>query len=733
MPQKKFTQAEFGRTLWRAVASPLMLLAGHAILLSILFFYWLSASDLSREGERSIAKIYDVERLLVNMETGYRGWLLTGDRDFLDPYLASRESVPKALAQLHALIGETAGQADRISELNSAFLRWEALRPFPAPTTQGLNARKSEMDVMRRILREMMLTESKHKSERYDLERRAAMVAAGGGIGVSLLLAFALALINRRTVIDLSQAYQGALEDETASNKQFVDLAEAVPQLIWITDGDGKATFFNRPWSEFAGAAMEEMTSKGWESWLHPEDQPSAIKRWNHSRTTGEAFESEYRLRRGSDGSYRWFLCRAVGVRGKDGKNVRWFGSCTDIENQKRSQQERESLLAAERRARSDLIRASRVKDEFLATLSHELRTPMTAILGWARLLRDPKMREKNLERGIEAIDASAKAQARLIEDLLDMNRILTGKLALQPELVDFRAIVRQAVTAVQPAASNKQISLTTELDDTEAAFIEADPARLQQVVWNILTNAVKFTPVGGTVEVRLQSEGGFLRLTVKDSGRGIKQSFLPHVFERFRQADGSTTREFGGLGLGLAIVRSLVEMHGGTVAADSPGEGLGATFTVELPLRTESTSEVTSEKPRGSMVDRAIIKGKRVLAVDDDFAAGSIIRTILESGGAEVQVVLSAAEALALLRQQEFDLLLSDIGMPEMDGYGLRREVSKLEEAAGRKIPTMALTAFARAEDRAQALAAGFDAHLAKPIYPNELLAAVAKLLESR
>ncbi|HRK31412.1 MAG TPA: ATP-binding protein, partial [Tepidisphaeraceae bacterium] len=446
-----------------------------------------------------------------------------------------------------------------------------------------------------------------------------------------------------------------------------------------------------------------------------------------------EAFESEYRLRRGSDGSYRWFLCRAVGVRGKDGKNVRWFGSCTDIENQKRSQQERESLLAAERRARSDLIRASRVKDEFLATLSHELRTPMTAILGWARLLRDPKMREKNLERGIEAIDASAKAQARLIEDLLDMNRILTGKLALQPELVDFRAIVRQAVTAVQPAASNKQISLTTELDDTEAAFIEADPARLQQVVWNILTNAVKFTPVGGTVEVRLQSEGGFLRLTVKDSGRGIKQSFLPHVFERFRQADGSTTREFGGLGLGLAIVRSLVEMHGGTVAADSPGEGLGATFTVELPLRTESTSEVTSEKPRGSMVDRAIIKGKRVLAVDDDFAAGSIIRTILESGGAEVQVVLSAAEALALLRQQEFDLLLSDIGMPEMDGYGLRREVSKLEEAAGRKIPTMALTAFARAEDRAQALAAGFDAHLAKPIYPNELLAAVAKLLESR
>jgi len=710
-----------------------MLLGAQVVLLSLFFFYWFRANDWLRHTEHSISKIHELERVLVNMQSGFRGYLLTNDATFLAPFNAAKGSVERTIFELRKALADNATQLQRIDSIESLVRQWLERKDDGDPKSiASMNARKDLIDIVRQRMQEMVLTESQLKVDQYDRERRAAITGVVGGIGVSLLLGVALALVNRRTVIDLSSAYQRSLDEETATNKQFYDLAESVPQLIWITDGGGKSLYFNRTWSEFAGVTGDELTAKGWGELLHPEDQTNATEKWTQSLANGTPFESEYRLRRGCDGAYRWFLCRAVAVLDKAGKSTRWFGSCTDIDNQKQIDREREALLAVERQARSDLIRTGRVKDEFLATLSHELRTPMTAIIGWSRLLRDPAMREKNLDRGIEAIDASAKAQARLIDDLLDMNRILAGKLLIKPEPTDLRAIVRAAADAIVPAANNKKISFALDLDRPQPIMLNGDPARLQQVVWNLLTNAVKFTPNGGTVTVTLRvlDDGSAARLTVADTGLGIKPSFLPHMFERFRQADGSTTRQQGGLGLGLAIARNLVEMHGGIVTAASEGEGHGAAFTVELPLGSPSHPPIVSDDNDDAALDCSVIRDQSVLVVDDDHETAGIIRTILEHAGATVHVALSAAEALQQIRLNEFDLLISDIGMPTMDGYALIREVRKHEYGSGRRMRAMALTAFARSEDRDLSLAAGFDRHMAKPILPGQLLQAVAQVV---
>ena len=444
-------------------------------------------------------------------------------------------------------------------------------------------------------LQQMAVTESGAGHEQFDRFQHASTIAVLAIVGITMSLGIGLALLNRRTIVHLTTVYQQALEAEDAranelasSNKQFLDLAEAIPQMVWISDGQGNPTYFNSSWGTFCGSTIDELTKAGWEVALHPDDRVSATTRWQDSLKTGEPFEAEYRLRH-ANGSYRWFLCRATSVRDKSGKSIRWFGSCTDIESQKQVAREREAVLAAERQARSDLLRTNKIKDQFLATLSHELRTPMTAILGWTQLLHDPVIREKNLDRAIEAIESNARTQARLIEDLLDMSRILSGKLTIKPGPIDLRAVVKGAVDAVGPTAIAKQVRLMGNLAEADDFKLQGDAARLQQVISNLLSNAVKFTPTGGEVIVRLERNDHTAHLKVSDTGRGIDPEFLPHVFERFRQADGSTTRQHGGLGLGLAIVKHLVELHGGRVAAESEGENRGATFTVDLPLTAPS------------------------------------------------------------------------------------------------------------------------------------------------
>jgi signal transduction histidine kinase/ActR/RegA family two-component response regulator len=399
------------------------------------------------------------------------------------------------------------------------------------------------------------------------------------------------------------------------------------------------------------------------------------------------------------------------------------------VENARLFDEARRSA-AAERTARAEVERASLLKDQFLATLSHELRTPLNAILGWAELLQQATIDGEKTARGVEAIARNARAQARLIDDLLDMSRIVSGKLRLELQDVDLVAVVHAAVESVRPAAEAKRIQLRTAFDP-RAARMRGDPGRLQQIAWNLLANAVKFTPAQGTVDVVLARTVGHVELTVTDSGIGIDGPLLPHVFERFRQADSSPTRSHGGLGLGLAIVKTLVELHGGSVTAESPGIGGGATLRVRLPIGAmRRTSDRDGSNETQARVDGISLEGLSVLVVDDDEDARELQHMVLTGAGARVVLAASADEALTLLRSERPDVLVSDIGMPGKDGHVLIREVRRMTEAEGGRIPAIAVTAFARAEDRTRSLLYGYQVHLAKPVDRRELIAAVASLV---
>jgi PAS domain S-box-containing protein len=400
-----------------------------------------------------------------------------------------------------------------------------------------------------------------------------------------------------------------------------------------------------------------------------------------------------------------------------------------NITEQKRAIAERDRLLDAERAARAEAERASRVKDEFLAMVSHELRTPLNAILSWTELMVRGRDDPKILERGLDVVARNTRLQAQLISDLLDISRIVAGKLRLENQSVDVASIVSDAIDTVGHAAAAKQIAITTSLE--AGGPITGDPARLQQVVWNLLSNAVKFTPVGGHISVTLREIQTHAIITVSDDGAGIPTEFLPHVFDRFHQADRSTTRRFGGLGLGLAIVKHLVELHGGTVHAASEGPGRGASFTVAIPAIPAAPEAGVGEvaPPRQDAWEEVSFDGLRILVVEDEPDTRDFLKRLLEARGAAVLVASSVEEALRLFRSGSPDLLISDIGLPELDGYDLMRLVRAEPGSGAHTMPAIAVTAYARPEDRMRALRAGYQTHIAKPVEPAELLAAVASL----
>lgn len=396
-----------------------------------------------------------------------------------------------------------------------------------------------------------------------------------------------------------------------------------------------------------------------------------------------------------------------------------------EIAERRRAEEYREALLVSERAARSEAERATRLKDEFVATLSHELRTPLNAIVGWASILRADR-RGETITQGVEVIERNAKLQAQMIEELLDMSRIISGKLLFELKPTDVAELVEAAVAAVRPTADAKGVLLNTTV--SRCRNVNADAARLQQVTWNLLTNALKFTPRGGRVNIALREIEGQVEMTVSDTGQGIKPEFLPFVFDRFRQADASTTRRHGGLGLGLSIVKSLVELHGGSVEVDSPGEGRGATFTVRLPIPT-LPQEVLASPPEPQSHSTPELAGLRILVVDDEDDARTLARRVLEERGAQVITVSSAAEAIASIGDNNPpNVMVSDIGMPEQDGYDLIKQMRALPGDAGR-VPAVALTALARAEDRKRALSAGYQKHVSKPVDPAELVSVIASL----
>jgi signal transduction histidine kinase/ActR/RegA family two-component response regulator len=401
-----------------------------------------------------------------------------------------------------------------------------------------------------------------------------------------------------------------------------------------------------------------------------------------------------------------------------------------EIAERRRAEEYREALLTSERTARAEAERATRLKDEFVATLSHELRTPLNAIVGWASILRSDR-RTSSIAQGMEVIERNAKAQAQMIEDLLDMSRIVSGKLRIELELIDAAAVLKAAVASIRPSADAKEIDLQATFEPV--GMVHSDAGRLQQIIWNLLTNAIKFTPRNGSVRVAVRRVDGEVEMAVSDSGQGIPTEFLPYVFDRFRQADASTTRRHGGLGLGLSIVKSLVEMHKGTVQAFSGGEGQGATFTVRLPLARPQPFAVNGlfKAERANAVDEPTLEGLRILVVDDEPDARALARRVLEERGAHVVTVASALEAMAVVGGDSApSVVVSDIGMPNEDGYDFIRNMRALPGLAGR-IPAVALTALARTEDRQRALLAGYQTHISKPVDPAELVAVIADVTE--
>jgi PAS domain S-box-containing protein len=406
-----------------------------------------------------------------------------------------------------------------------------------------------------------------------------------------------------------------------------------------------------------------------------------------------------------------------------------------DITERKRAEEERRLLLESVEAARAEADTANVIKDEFLATVSHELRTPLTSILGWSNLLTTGNLDEQASKRALETIARNARAQRRLIDDLLDVSRIITGKLRLHMRRVELAQMIEAVVEGLRPAADSRNIHFQTALD-RRVSPMSGDPDRLQQIIWNLLSNAIKFTPKGGRVRVRLERIDSHVEITITDTGEGIEPELLPHVFDRFRQSDSSNTRGYGGLGLGLSIVRELVELHGGTVSVASPGLGGGTTFKLILPVRSVHYEPSDFEKTlpifgANTPIDQQPLNGLRVLVVDDETDARQLVATVLMGSGAEVVSVESGGAALDEMTRQRFDVLVADIGMLVMDGYALIEKIRQLPAERGGRIPAAALTAYAGVEDRMRVLSAGYQIHIPKPVEPAELITVVANLAE--
>jgi PAS domain S-box-containing protein len=526
-----------------------------------------------------------------------------------------------------------------------------------------------------------------------------------------------------------------AEEAVQASNQRFRLMADSAPVLIWISDTSRGCIWLNKAWLYFTGRAMEQELGFGWIQNIHQDDLDDFLRAYSASFDARSPFKIEHRLRRYDD-TPRWVMNNAVPLyEGPNGTFSGYIGSCIDVTEFRQAASEREHLLQSERAARTDAERLGRLKDEFLATLSHELRTPLNAILGWAALLRRVPIGSDDQMKGLETIERNARAQNQIIADLLDMSGIISGKVQLDVQPVNLNEVISAALDAVRPAADAKNVRLRATLD-AKAGRIRGDANRLQQVLWNLLTNAVKFTPAGGRVDVVLERVNSHVEIAIEDSGIGIKPEFLAFVFDRFRQADASITRRHGGLGLGLSIVKHLVELHGGTVRVKSPGEGQGSTFIVALPISV-ARSDDAGHRERPSFADVDLfsldlpsLAGITVLIVDDEPDARLIISRIVEERGARTLTASSGTEALSLLASESIDILVSDIGMPDFDGYRLVQTIRTLESKRVRKLPAIALTAYARTEDRQRALLAGYQMHLAKPVEPRELVAGIASLL---
>ena len=525
-------------------------------------------------------------------------------------------------------------------------------------------------------------------------------------------------------------------------------LIESADDAIISKTLDGVITSWNKGAQRIFGYTAEEAIGKSVTMLIpadHIDEEPAILARLR----VGERIEHYETVRLTKDGRLIDISLTVSPIIGPHGQIVGASKIARDITEQrqgrkaldaaydeaKRARAQAEQAAAENKRLYQKAEESSRLKEEFLATISHELRTPLSAILGWTRMLRLGQLSEKDETKALDTIERNARAQAQLIDDLLDVSRIITGKLRMDVQPADPNSFIDAAVEAVRPAAEAKGVRVQKVMD-TGAVSIPGDPVRLQQVVWNLLSNAIKFTPRGGRVQIRSERVNSQLEIVVSDTGQGIAPDFLPHVFDRFRQADQKTSRQHGGMGLGLAIVRHLVELHGGTVSAHSGGVDQGSTFTVTLPISPVYRVDASGGRvhpaardllPANDMADR--LDGLTILVVDDEPDTRELLKQGLEYCGATVSLAGSAAAALAALERNVPDVLISDIGMPGIDGYDLIRQIRTLQTVQGRRVAAIALTAYTRVEDRLHALRAGYDMHVPKPVELTELCAVAASL----
>ncbi|PYQ01509.1 MAG: hypothetical protein DMF82_19110 [Acidobacteria bacterium] len=511
------------------------------------------------------------------------------------------------------------------------------------------------------------------------------------------------------------------------SEERFRLLVETVlDYAIFMLDPHGNVASWNAGAERIKGYRSEEIIGRNFSVFYRPEDVARGHPHQELAIATREGRYEEEGWRVRKDGSLFWASVTITAIRDAHGV-LRGFAKVTRDLTQRRAAEEQRMQLMREQTAREAAERANQLKDEFLAVLSHELRTPLNAIVGWSHLLRSPAgLPPDQVQRGLEAIERNAIIQTQFVSDVLDVSRMTSGKVRLSPRRVDAREFVTAAVDTVRPAADARRIELRSTLP-FDPQFVWGDPDRLQQVVWNLLSNAVKFTPTGGRVEVTVTRPDSHVELTIRDNGAGIAADFLPHIFEMFRQADATSSRAHGGLGLGLAIVKRLVELHGGAIRVQSAGEGLGTTVSIKLPILpvAKAGAAERAEPPAGTRLD-----GISVLVVEDHADSRDLLVTMLAGVGAAVSSAGSAAEGLALLSEERPNVLVSDLEMPHESGYELIQKVRALPPEAGGLTPAIALTAHAREIDRMQALAAGFQTHLAKPALPEELAAAVAAVV---
>jgi PAS domain S-box-containing protein len=695
-----------------------------------------------------ISELEDVMSTMDDAETGERGYLLTGEKSYLEPYQSAVSAIharveklvrltadnPNWQAHLPALEREI---SDRLDNLKSQIDRKKSGHADGARQIVMSDVGERQMDDVRHDIAGM-------ESEENDLlERQSEEAKASGRYSfltdfVANLIACGLLSSVSYVVVSDVNARKRAGEALRQQREWLQVTLSSIGDAVIATDTNGDVTFLNPVAESLTGWKQEEAQGQSLRRVFNIMNEQTretvenpALRAIQEGLIVGLA---NHTVLIAKDGTEMPIDDSGAPIKGAEGKVIGAVLIFRDITERRLAEEERSALLASERTAREKAEAASRSKDEFVAMISHEIRSPLNSILGWAQLLRRGKFDQAETERATEIIVRNARAQSQLIEDLLDISRVITGKLTLNVRSVELAQIIEAAMDSIRPAAEAKSIQLQARIDSRDS-LVSGDPNRLQQIVWNLLSNAVKFTPRHGRVEVSLRRVDSNFQITVSDSGVGISPEFLPFVFDRFSQADTTSERKYGGLGLGLAIVRHLVELHGGTAQADSPGEGQGATFTVTLPVKAlrEEMSELEPAAPSAeyadSLTDAIMLDGLRVMIVDDEAETRDLLTAMLTRRGAEVKACASAAEALEEIERWRPSLLVSDIGMPGEDGYTLIGKLRALGPERGGGIPAVALTAYARSEDRMRALASGFQVHVPKPIEAGELVVVIASL----